>query len=86
MYVILSYDVEVKRDVKVCNMCRRYLLHAHESLFEGVISEAKLRELERSLEELVDVRSDSIRVYRFPSVRYARKDEIGISRGNEAIV
>ena len=51
-----------------------------------MISEAKLRELERSLEELVDVRSDSIRVYRFPSVRYARKDEIGISRGNEAIV
>ena len=86
MYVSLSYDVEAKRDAKVCNMCRRYLLHAHESLFEGVITEAKLRELEGLLEELVDARSDSIRVYRFPSVRYARKDEIGVSRGNASIV
>ena len=39
MFVILSYDVEAKRVAKVMKVCRRYLRHMHESVFEGKITE-----------------------------------------------
>lgn len=39
MYVILTYDVKVKRNPKVLKLCRKYLTHVQKSVFEGFISE-----------------------------------------------
>lgn len=86
MYVILSYDINSKRVAKVMKACRRYLPHMHESVFEGKITESKLEELKQLLEGLVDPTYDSICIYRFPTVKYARKDEIGICKGKQNIL
>ena len=45
MYVILIYDVNVKRVSKMLKLCRQYLCWIQNSVFEGEISEAKLQEL-----------------------------------------
>ena len=42
MYVILIYDVNVKRVGKMLKLCRQYLCWIQNSVFEGEISEAKL--------------------------------------------
>lgn len=41
MFVILVYDINIKRNKKVLKICRRYLNHVQKSVFEGVITEAK---------------------------------------------
>ena len=45
MYVILVYDFGEKRVNKMLKLCRKYLNWIQNSVFEGEISEAKLKEL-----------------------------------------
>ena len=48
MFVILVYDINIKRNKKVLKICRRYLNHVQKSVFEGVITEAKLKKSKQS--------------------------------------
>jgi hypothetical protein len=45
MYVILVYDFGEKRVGKMLKLCRKYLNWIQNSVFEGEISEVKLKEL-----------------------------------------
>ena len=45
MYCILIYDVEAKKTVKLLKLCRKYLNWIQNSVFEGNITEVKLKEL-----------------------------------------
>ena len=45
MYVILVYDIGEKRVGKMLKLCRRYLSWIQNSVFEGEISEVKLKAL-----------------------------------------
>ena len=49
MFVIVTYDVNVKRNNKVLKICRKYLVHVQKSVFEGNITEAKLGKLKSEL-------------------------------------
>ena len=54
MFVILTYDVNTKRVAKVMKTCRKYLRHVQYSVFEGAITDGRLRELKCELESLVN--------------------------------
>ncbi len=45
MYVILVYDINQKRVGKMLKLCRKYLNWIQNSVFEGEITEVKLKEL-----------------------------------------
>ena len=45
MFVIVTYDVATKRVAKVMNTCRKYLTHVQKSVFDGMITEGKLKSL-----------------------------------------
>ena len=77
MFVILTYDINVKRNNKVRNLCRKYLQHVQKSVFEGKITETKLRALKKELEQLIDIKFDSVIIYRMDSVKYTKKEQIG---------
>ena len=77
MFAILVYDVGKKRVSKVMKTCRRYLLHVQNSVFEGTITEARLNKLKAELEKKIEKETDSICIYEFDSVKYARKEQIG---------
>ena len=49
MFVILTYDVNQKRVKKALSVCRRYLIRVQRSVFEGHITEMKLKKLKREL-------------------------------------
>ena len=49
MYVILIYDVAEKRVSKMLKLCRQYLCWIQNSVFEGELSEVKLRELQNKI-------------------------------------
>lgn len=60
MYVILVYDMGEKRVGKMLKLCRQYLNWIQNSVFEGDLSEAKLRELKAKMHSIVDIEEDSV--------------------------
>ena len=56
----------------------RYLTHVQKSVFEGTITEARLRKLKREMERVIDANEDSIIIYRFETLKYSSKEVIGI--------
>jgi len=52
MYVILVYDCGEKRVGKMLKLCRKYLNWIQNSVFEGEITDVKLKELIISAKEL----------------------------------
>lgn len=60
MYVIVVYDVGVKRVGKMLKLCRQYLCWIQNSVFEGELSEAKLRELKIKMKSIIDEDDDSV--------------------------
>lgn len=78
VYVILVYDVKKKRVQKVMKICRKYLNHLQNSVFEGNITEAKLNRLKNEIKSAIDVKNDSVCVFRLDSTKYISKEQIGI--------
>jgi CRISPR-associated protein Cas2 len=63
MYVILVYDVAQKRVGKMLKLCRQYLCWIQNSVFEGELSDAKLRELKSQIGSIIDAESDSVIIF-----------------------
>ncbi|WZL74337.1 CRISPR-associated endonuclease Cas2 [Clostridiaceae bacterium 35-E11] len=77
MFVILTYDIEVKRINKVRKILKKYLIWTQNSVFEGKITEGKLHQCLTEIGKIVDKREDSIYVYRVGNHRNVTKDVIG---------
>ncbi len=77
MYVILVYDVGEKRVGKMLKLCRQYLNWIQNSVFEGEISEAKLKELEIKAGKIMDLEADSIIVFSSRQHEWLEKRIIG---------
>jgi len=54
MRIILIYDINVERVTKVMKLCRQYLEHIQNSVFEGDITDADLRELKSKLSKIIN--------------------------------
>lgn len=63
MYVILVYDVGVKRVAKMLKLCRQYLNWIQNSVFEGELSEVKLRELKAKIRGIIYEGEDSVIIF-----------------------
>ena len=86
MFVILTYDVNSKRDSKIMKTCRKYLTHEQKSVFEGVITKAKLDSLKKELKKLVNPNEDSVCIYEFESLKYTAKEKIGVNNYDDNIL
>ena len=58
--------------------CRKYLQHVQKSVFEGYITEAKLKKLKAELHKVCKTEEDSIIIYRFDSLKYSQREILGI--------
>lgn len=73
MYILLVYDVSVERVPKVMKICRQYLNHIQNSVFEGEISSSNFKELEFYLTKTIDEENDSIIIYELWKKNFNRK-------------
>lgn len=80
MYVILVYDFGEKRVNKMLKLCRRYLNWIQNSVFEGEISEARLKELLMQSDKFMKKDEDSIIIFSGPSQSSMDKRIIGKER------
>lgn len=77
MYVILVYDIGEKRVGKMLKLARQYLNWIQNSVFEGEITEVKLKELKYRAEALMDSQSDSLIIFHTRDEKWLEKEIVG---------
>ncbi|RFS20500.1 CRISPR-associated endonuclease Cas2 [Chitinophaga silvatica] len=82
MYVILVYDISEKKVGKMLKLCRQYLNWIQNSVFEGEISEVKLKELINLAKEILDEKKDSIIIFSSRQEKWLDKKIVGIEKND----
>jgi CRISPR-associated protein Cas2 len=82
VYVILVYDVGEKRVGKMLKLCRKYLNWIQNSVFEGDISEVKLKELIILAEKIMKPEEDSLIIFSSRTEKFLDKQIIGKERSS----
>lgn len=80
MYIILVYDCGEKRVGKMLKLCRKYLNWIQNSVFEGEISEVKLKELKINAKLIMDEDVDSLIIFSSRNEKWLNKEIIGKER------
>ena len=80
MYTILVYDINEKRVGKMLKLCRRYLNWIQNSVFEGEITELKLKELVYEAKQIMDESTDSLIIFSSRDEKWLKKQIIGKER------
>ena len=86
MYIILVYDI--KMDEKgariqrnVFKICKKYLSHIQNSVFEGEITEAKFMKMELEIKRFIRKDEDSLIVFKSRNERWLQKVFLGKDEG-----
>jgi len=82
MYVILVYDIGEKRVGKMLKLCRQYLNWIQNSVFEGELTEVKLKELLHKAKAIMQEDADSIIVFKSRQEKWMEKQVIGKEKNN----
>ncbi|MEN2434618.1 CRISPR-associated endonuclease Cas2 [Weeksellaceae bacterium A-14] len=77
MYIILVYDIGEKRVGKMLKLCRQYLNWIQNSVFEGEITEVKLKELQFRAKEIMKKEEDSIIIFKSRNEKWLEKEVMG---------
>lgn len=77
MYVILVYDIGEKRVGKMLKLCRKYLHWIQNSVFEGEITEVKLKELLLKARAIIKQEEDSVLVFKSRDEKWLEKEIVG---------
>lgn len=82
MYVILVYDIGEKRVSKMLKLCRQYLNWIQNSVFEGEITEVKLKELKIRAKEIMKPEYDSLIIFKSRNEKWLEKEIVGKEKSN----
>lgn len=79
MYVVLVYDISQdnngqKRWSHVFKICKKFLSHIQNSVFEGEISKVELAKLQQELKPYIDKRTDSLIIFKSRQERWLDKE------------
>lgn len=79
MFIILVYDIHVKRVAKVLKKCRQYLNWVQNSVFEGEISEGNYKKFTLELNQIIK-EEDSVIIYNMRTTKYYARTIMGKER------
>ena len=84
MYVILVYDISKtskgqRRWNRIFKLCKQYLIHVQNSVFEGEISKADLFKIEHEINNQIDQELDSVIIFKSRNERWLDKEILGKS-------
>lgn len=80
MYYILVYDIGEKRVGKMLKLCRKYLNWIQNSVFEGELTEVKMKELISRAKSLMDEEVDSVIIFTSRDAKWLDKQIVGRER------
>ncbi len=78
MFVVLCYDAAMRNDSKLRKTVIRYLCPVQKLVFEGYISERKLKKMKQEIACLVDITTDAVVIYSIPSTECIEKQQLGL--------
>jgi CRISPR-associated protein Cas2 len=87
MYIILIYDIRLDNTGakvlrNIFKICKRYLSHIQNSVFEGEISKPLFEKLKIELDEYIRKDRDSVVVFESRHEKYLNKHFLGIEDEN----
>lgn len=77
MYIILVYDIGEKRVGKMLKLCRKYLNWIQNSVFEGELTEVKLKEFKLRIDSLINEEEDSVIIFSSRDEKWLDKEILG---------
>ena len=77
MYIILVYDMNTKRVGKMLKLCRKYLNWIQNSVFEGEITQVKLKQLKEEAKSIMDLKEDSLIIFKSRQKKWLEKEIVG---------
>ncbi|MFA1821700.1 CRISPR-associated endonuclease Cas2 [Virgibacillus oceani] len=80
MYVIITYDVDVKRVAKLHKKLKEYLTWSQNSVFEGRITKTLLMTCLNEVEKIIKTEVDSVYVYKVDNPNHISKTTYGIEK------
>ncbi|RDC62303.1 CRISPR-associated endonuclease Cas2 [Adhaeribacter pallidiroseus] len=80
MYVVVVYDIGELRVARMLKLCRKYLNWIQNSVFEGEITEVKLKEMLSKAREIMDLDYDSIIIFKSREHKWLDKQIVGVAR------
>ena len=86
MFVILCYDVGIKRNAKVKKTARKFLRPVQKSVCEGFLTEGKLKKLCVQLKSVIDPGEDAVVIYTLNAGPDFEKVSIGQALKNEDFI
>lgn len=83
MYVILVYDIKTddygqKILNKTFKVCKKYLSHIQNSVFEGELSESQILKLKYELNDIIRNDIDSVILFKSRSNKWLKKELWGV--------
>ena len=79
MYIVLVYDVSqeengARRWSRIFKICKKYLTHIQNSVFEGELSKGQLAQLQKELKEYIDKELDSVILFKSRQQKWLDKE------------
>ena len=79
MYIVLVYDVSqeengARRWSRIFKICKKYLTHIQNSVFEGELSKGQLAQLLKELKEYIDKELDSVIIFKSRQEKWLDKE------------
>lgn len=79
MYIVLVYDVSqeengARRWSRIFTICKKYLTHIQNSVFEGELSKGQLAQLQKELKEYIDKELDSVIIFKSRQEKWLDKE------------
>ena len=79
MYIVLVYDVSqeengARRWSRIFKICKKYLTHIQNSVFEGELSKGQLAQLQKELKEYIDKELDSVIIFKSRKEKWLDKE------------
>lgn len=79
MYVVLVYDISQtengqRRWSRVFKICKKYLSHIQNSVFEGEISKVQLTKMKQELKPYIDRKLDSVIIFKSRQEKWLDKE------------
>ncbi len=83
MYVVLVYDISKsengsKRWSHIFKICKKYLTHIQNSVFEGEIEKSQIAKLQSELKPYIDKSLDSVIIFKSRDKRWLDKEFWGM--------
>ena len=79
MYIVLVYDVSqeengARRWSRIFKICKKFLTHIQNSVFEGELSKGQLAQLQKELKEYIDKELDSVIIFKSRQEKWLDKE------------